>query len=95
MNPAIIAELEPLLVGECDNTHLFADTVLKDPVLSCKVIQIANSSFFRRSTPVSSVPHALITVGITHFQEALTETIEQITWLHHHAEQLSINYNIY
>jgi len=78
INPVVIAKLEPLLAGECDNTHLFADTILSDPVLSCKVIQIANSSFFRRSTPVASVPHALITVGIKHFQEALNEVIEQV-----------------
>lgn len=81
VNPVVIAQLEPLLVGECDNTRLLADLLHSDPVLSCKVMQIANSSFFRRSSPVATVPHALITVGIKHIQEALSQTIEQIRYL--------------
>jgi HD-like signal output (HDOD) protein/CRP-like cAMP-binding protein len=80
INPAVIAKLEPLLVGECDNTRLFTDILLTDPILSCKVIQIANSSFFRRSALVASVPHAMVTVGVRHFQEALTEVIEQVRY---------------
>nr|MBF0222978.1 HDOD domain-containing protein [Desulfobulbaceae bacterium] len=81
INPTAIKLLEPLLVGECENTRLFTDLLLTDPVLSCKVMQVANSSFFRRSNPVASVAHAIITVGIAHFQEVLTETIEQVRFV--------------
>jgi len=74
-NPVIADRLLPLLRGECENTLLLADLVQLDPVLSLKVMQLGNSSFYRRSIPVTTVPHAMITVGIKHIQEALIEVI--------------------
>ncbi len=76
INPAIAERLAPHLHGECSNTRLFADLVHLDPVLSCRVLQVANSSYFRRSTPVATVAHAMITVGMQHIQEALREAID-------------------
>jgi putative nucleotidyltransferase with HDIG domain len=76
VNPIINAYIQPLIKNKSDNTRLFAEYVHLDPILSCKVLQIANSSYFRRTTPVSTVPHAMITVGINQIQEALEETIE-------------------
>lgn len=74
-NPGIADRLLPLLRGECENTLLLADLVQLDPVLSWKVMQQGNSSFYRRSIPVTTVPHAMITVGIKHIQEALFDVI--------------------
>ena len=74
-NTVIGNRLLPLLRGECDNTLLLADLVQLDPVLSWKVMQMGNSSFYRRSVPVMTIPHAMITVGIKHIQEALLEII--------------------
>ncbi len=74
-NPAVANRLGPLLQGECDNTLLLADLVQLDPVLSWKLMKMGNSSFYRRSVPVATVPHAMITVGIKNIQQALFELI--------------------
>jgi putative nucleotidyltransferase with HDIG domain len=74
-NRVIGDRLLPLLRGECENTLLLADLVQLDPVLSWKALQLGNSSFYRRSIPVTTVPHAMITVGIKHIQESLFDLI--------------------
>lgn len=74
-NKVIAERLLPLLRGECENTLLLADLVQLDPALSWKALQLGNSSFYRRSIPVTTVPHALITVGIKHIQETLFDLI--------------------
>jgi len=76
VNPTVKTLIKPLIQNKSDNTRLFAEYIHLDPVLSGKVLQIANSSFYRRTTPVGSVPHAMITVGINQIQEALAENIE-------------------
>jgi HD-like signal output (HDOD) protein len=47
-----------------------------DPVLSCAVIQTANSPYFRRAASVATVPHAMVIVGIKHVQEIVGNAIE-------------------
>ncbi len=79
VNPVVKAAIRPLIISKSDNTRLFADYIHLDPVLSCKVLQIANSSYFRRTTPVCTVPHAMVTVGINQIQEAIADTIESST----------------
>ncbi len=74
-NPAVAALLKPMLNGKVDNTRVLADYIQLDPVLTCKILQIANSSFFRRTAPVGTVPHAMITVGISHIQESISDII--------------------
>lgn len=73
INPAVAAQLSTFLVGDCDDTRKFSDLICLDPVLASKVLQVANSSFYRRSTEVSSVAHALVTVGIKNIQELIAE----------------------
>lgn len=75
INPHIRSRLAPLLAGESENTLRLADLVQMDPVLSWKIMQVANSSFYRRSVPIATVPHAMITVGIKNIQTVLTELI--------------------
>ncbi|MBA3014772.1 MAG: HDOD domain-containing protein [Desulfobulbaceae bacterium] len=65
----------PLLAGESENTLRLADLVQMDPALSWKIMQVANSSFYRRSVPIATVPHAMITVGIKNIQSILSEYI--------------------
>ena len=73
VNPAVAAKLSTFLVGDCEDTRQFSDLICLDPVLASKVLQVANSSFYRRSTEVSSVAHALVTVGIKNIQELVAE----------------------
>lgn len=77
VNPAVAAELSALLRqgAESDNTRRFADLISLDPVLSCRVIQMANSPFFRRATMVGSVPHAMVVIGVKQVQEVVLATI--------------------
>lgn len=78
INPALAKELKPLLSKEADsdNTRRFADLISMDPVLSCAVIQTANSPYFRRAASVATVPHAMVIVGIKHVQEIVGSAIE-------------------
>lgn len=75
VNPVVRERLAPLLSGESENTLCLADLVLMDTVLSWKIMQLANSSFYRRSVPITTVPHAMITVGIKNVQAALVEVV--------------------
>jgi HD-like signal output (HDOD) protein/CRP-like cAMP-binding protein len=78
VNPAVAAELKKILDKEddSDNTRRFADLVSLDPVLCCRVIQTANSPFYRRAAMVGTVPHAMVIVGIKQVQEVVADTIE-------------------
>ena len=83
VNPAVAAELSSFLAQEStSNTRKFADLIVLDPVLSAKVLQIANSSFYRRSNAVVSVPHAMITLGIEHILTVVMETLESSRYKH-------------
>ena len=76
-NPEVASRIAPLLRGECENTLRLADLVQLDPALAWKVMQVGNSSFYRRSLPVGTVPHAMITVGIKQIQEILLEAVNR------------------
>lgn len=58
------------------NTRRLAELISMDPVISTRILQAANSSFFRRSSPVLSVPHAMITMGLDHVQTLIREILE-------------------
>ena len=73
VNPAVASQISAFLVGDYDDTRRFAELLSLDPAMAAKVLQVANSSFYRRTTPVSSVAHALVTVGIKNIQEVVAE----------------------
>ncbi|MBU0680880.1 MAG: HDOD domain-containing protein [Proteobacteria bacterium] len=77
INPAVSSLLASFLVGDCEDTRRFSELIGLDPFLAAKVLQVANSSFYRRSTEVSSVAHALVTVGIKNVQEVVSEELEK------------------
>lgn len=66
INPAVNRELRRLLeTGQIESdTRRFAELIALDPILSIRVLQVANSPIYRRVTSVSSIPHAMIIVGI-------------------------------
>ena len=76
VNKEPAARLERLLGSKEENTRALAELIALDPILSCKVLQTANSPFFRRSCQVASVPHAMIIVGIKHVQKMIAETLQ-------------------
>ncbi|RJX29288.1 MAG: HDOD domain-containing protein [Desulfurivibrio sp.] len=73
VNPAVAARLASFLVGNCEDTRKFAELISCDPMLAAKAIQQANSSFYRRTTSVNSVPHAMVTMGIKNLQEVIAK----------------------
>jgi len=76
VNPAVAAELKVMMKGGAgtDNTRRLADLITLDPVLSCRVIQTANSPFYRRANTVGTVPLAMVIVGVKQIQEVLVDT---------------------
>ncbi|MFA6283229.1 MAG: HDOD domain-containing protein [Desulfurivibrionaceae bacterium] len=77
VNPAVAFELNAMMRGGAgiDNTRRLADLISLDPVLSCRVIQTANSPFYRRANMVGTVPLAMVIVGVKQIQEVLIDTI--------------------
>lgn len=73
VNPAVAARLSSFLVGDCEDTRKFAELISCDPMLAARVIQQANSSFYRRTSTVCSVPHAMVTMGIKNLQEVIAK----------------------
>lgn len=73
INPEVAARLSSFLVGDCEDTRRFSDLISCDPMLAAKVVQHANSSFYRRTSTVNSVPHAMVTMGIKQLQELVAE----------------------
>ncbi|MCK9295022.1 MAG: HDOD domain-containing protein [Desulfobulbaceae bacterium] len=73
VNPSVSARLSSFLVGDCEDTRKFAELISCDPILAAKVILQANSSFYRRTTTVNSVPHAMVTMGIKNVQEVIAK----------------------
>ncbi len=77
VNANLASRLSSFLVGPVEDTRSFAELIMLDPGLSAFVIQMANSSFYRRATPVASVPHAMITIGIKQIQQLIQETLDK------------------
>jgi len=77
VNPAVAAELSVMMNGSggIDNTRRLADLISLDPVLSCRLIQTANSPFYRRASMVSTVPLAMVIVGVNPVQEVMAANI--------------------
>lgn len=81
VNPAVVERITDLLPEEGtseeeENTRRFTELISLDPVLSSRVVQSANSPYFRRASEVASVPHAMIIAGMKHIQEVVEEAIE-------------------
>lgn len=78
MNPAVATLIEVFLAGDSEDTRRFAELICLDPFMAVKVVQVANSSYYRRSTAVSSVAHALVTVGVKNIQKVVEEEAHKV-----------------
>ena len=59
-----------------ENTRTLAAVISLDPVLSCRLLQAANSPFYKRVNNVATVAHAVLVVGIGNVKKLMTETLE-------------------
>lgn len=75
INPTLSVQLSSFAKGESNDVKELSELLSLDPALAAKVLQVANSSFFRRTTTVNSIPHALITVGMDHIKNVIEEEI--------------------
>lgn len=78
INPGVAAAIDRMLRGgeATDNTRAFAEYIGLDPVLACKVIQAANSPLYRRATVVSSVPHAMVIIGMRNIRKEVERFLD-------------------
>ncbi|QEF96611.1 Nitrogen assimilation regulatory protein [Stieleria maiorica] len=61
--PGVISEINAALAGERWNAQLIATIVARDPMLSARTLQVANSAIFALPYPVLDVNHAVSLVG--------------------------------
>jgi HD-like signal output (HDOD) protein/CRP-like cAMP-binding protein len=76
INPAVTWQLDALSRGEEDHTRQLANLIAIDPVLSAKVLQMANSPFYRRTCPVFSVQHAIVIIGAQQVHNAVKRVVQ-------------------
>ncbi|MEW6217967.1 MAG: HDOD domain-containing protein [Thermodesulfobacteriota bacterium] len=76
INPVVADTLTPYLSGDADNTRRLAELFSLDPWIAARVLQLANSPFYRRSAHILSLPHAMITVGIKDISKVVLESIQ-------------------
>lgn len=75
--PVVARHLKLFWSGDnSSNTRRLAELISMDPVISARLLQGANSSFYRRSSPVLSVPHAMITMGLDHIQTLIKDMLK-------------------
>ncbi|MEW6427987.1 MAG: HDOD domain-containing protein [Thermodesulfobacteriota bacterium] len=76
VTPAVRMQVRGFLSREGGSTRKLAELISLDPVLALKVLQVANSSFYRRSNDVLSVAHAMVSLGIDLIHELVGEAVE-------------------
>ncbi|MBU0482122.1 MAG: HDOD domain-containing protein [Proteobacteria bacterium] len=76
VNPLVAAKIKPFLSGGTINTRMMTDLLYLDPALSFRILKVANSSLYRRSCQIITVPHAIVSVGPNIIQEVVREAIE-------------------
>ncbi len=81
INPAVAERIISALDDESvTNTRKLLDLITMDPVLSIRVLQEANSHWFRRTSPVQTLAHAMVSLGASQLKEVLAkEDLETIT----------------
>lgn len=58
-----VTELVSLLGSNRATAHEVADTILKDYSLTTRILQVVNSAYYSRGTPVSTISRAITVVG--------------------------------
>lgn len=58
-----VTELVSLLGSSRATAHEVADTILKDYSLTTRILQVVNSAYYSRGTPVSTISRAITVVG--------------------------------
>ncbi|MBU3937143.1 MAG: HDOD domain-containing protein [Proteobacteria bacterium] len=58
-----VTELISLLGSNRATAHEVADTILKDYSLTTRILQVVNSAYYSRGTPVSTISRAITVVG--------------------------------
>jgi putative nucleotidyltransferase with HDIG domain len=63
--PAVLARILTLVEGERTSGRDLVEVIEHDPVLTSRVLKLANSALFGLSRKVSTVPRAVVLVGFT------------------------------
>lgn len=76
VTPAVRMQMLSFLGKQGGSTRKLAKLISLDPVLAMKVLQVANSSFYRRSNDVLSVAHAMVSLGMDLIREVISGVVE-------------------
>jgi len=67
-----VGELISLLGNNRSTAHELADAILKDFSLTTKILQVVNSAYYSRGTPISSISRAVTVVGFDTLRQLAT-----------------------
>ncbi|MBD3169073.1 MAG: HDOD domain-containing protein [candidate division Zixibacteria bacterium] len=61
--PQVLGEMLEIMENEDSSVNDIANVIMKDPTLTVRVLNIANSSFYKRTEEISTVNQAVLTIG--------------------------------
>lgn len=70
-----VQELLRLLNNENSTATAITAAILKDAALTTKLLQVANSAFYNRGTPISNISRAITSLGLTTLKEVATSLL--------------------
>lgn len=77
---SVHAKLQATMAGDSIDVQETAEAVASDPVVSAKVLHLANSAFFRLARPVSNIDQAVTYIGITALRSVLPSPTVFVPW---------------
>ncbi|HIJ91440.1 MAG: HDOD domain-containing protein [Desulfobulbaceae bacterium] len=69
-----VTELIALLASNRTNAQEVADTILKDYSLTNRILQVVNSAYYSRGTPVSTISRAITVIGFDTLRQLAATT---------------------
>ncbi len=73
--PSIAYRLLDMVTSDESDVSELSDMISKDPTLTLKVLQAANSAFFAISMEVTSIKHAIVLLGMKEIRQIVLGTI--------------------
>ena len=80
MMAGVHSRLQASMAGENLDVQETAEIVASDPVTAAKVLQLANSAFFRLAKPLSNIDEAVTYVGVAALRSVLPSAAVFVPW---------------
>ncbi|MEM8874288.1 MAG: GGDEF domain-containing protein [Planctomycetota bacterium] len=92
--PAVAMRVLELVESETCSADEIGELIAQDPALAGKLLKTVNSAFYARSTPVSTVPQAVVILGLQAVQ-TLVLGFSLIIELRSHDEDKRFNHSLF